>query len=63
MKIRRIVSMLLILAMSLGLITGCGAKKKDTVKVEGLPDHKVTLSIGIPQKATVTDYDDNAFTN
>jgi len=63
MKIRRIASMLLILAMSLGLITGCGAKKKDTVKVEGLPDHTVTLTVGIPQKATVTDYDDNAFTN
>lgn len=27
------------------------------------PSGKVKLTVGIPQKATVTDYDDNAFTN
>ncbi|MDO4757421.1 MAG: extracellular solute-binding protein, partial [Parabacteroides sp.] len=61
MKTKRLVSMLLVLVMSLGLLTGCGDKKKTTV--EALPEETVTLTVGIPQKATVTDYDDNTFTD
>ena len=57
---KRIFSMLLVLVMMLGLMTGCGKKKTD---VEALPEGTVKLTVGIPQKATVTDYDDNAFTN
>ena len=56
---KKVVSMLLVLVMTLGLLTGCGGKKTD---VEALPEGTVTLRVGIPQKASVTDYDENAFT-
>lgn len=62
MKIKRIVSMLLVLVMALGLFTACGKKEK-TLQVEGLPEGTVELTVGIPSKANVTDYDDNALTN
>jgi cytochrome oxidase Cu insertion factor (SCO1/SenC/PrrC family) len=57
---KKIVSMLLILVMLLGLLTGCGGKQTD---VEALPEETVLLRVGIPQKANVTDYDENAFTS
>ena len=60
MKTKRILSLLLVFVMSLGVLAGCGGKKTN---VEELPEGTVTLTVGIPQKATVTDYDDNAFTN
>ena len=60
MKMKRIISLFLVLAMSLGLLTGCGGKKTN---VEELPEGTVTLTVGIPQNANTTSYDDNAFTN
>ena len=60
METKRILSLLLVFVMSLGVLAGCGGKKTN---VEELPEGTVTLTVGIPQKATVTDYDDNAFTN
>ncbi len=58
MKMKRICSMLLVIVMLLGLVTGCGKK----TNVEELPEGTVELTVGIPQVATVTDYEDNAFT-
>jgi len=55
---KKIISMLLVLVMTLGIFVGCG--KSD---VEDLPEGTVKLRVGIPQRATVTDYNDNAFTN
>jgi len=52
---KKIISLLLVLAMTLGVFTGCGKKK------EG-PKGGNHLTVGIPQSSTVTDYDDNAFT-
>lgn len=59
MKTKRIISMLLVLILALGLLTGCGEKKPD---VEALPEGTVTLTVGIPQSASISDYDNNAFT-
>lgn len=56
---KRIISMILVFVMSLGVLTGCGGKKSN---VEALPEGTVKLTVGIPQKATVTDYEENAFT-
>ena len=54
---KRIISLLLALIMTMGIFTGCG--KKETAN----DGEKVKLTVGIPQSSTVTDYDDNAFTN
>ena len=62
MKTKKIISLLLILAMSLGLLAGCGKKRKEVVRVEELVDEKVTLTVGIPQNGKVTSYEDNALT-
>ena len=59
MKTKRIISMLLVFVLALGLLTGCGGKKTN---VEALPEGTVTLTVGIPQSATISDYDNNAFT-
>ena len=59
MKTKRILSLLLVLAMALGLLTGCGEKKTN---VEDLPEGTVTLTVGIAQSAKITDYEENAFT-
>lgn len=59
--VKKTVSIILACVMSLGLLTGCGEKK--SVDVEALPEETVTLKVGIPQKATVTSYEDNAFTS
>ena len=53
---KRIISSLLVLIMLCSLLTGCGGKD-DKVSTEG-----GTLVVGIPQKATVESYEDNAFT-
>ena len=53
---KRIISSLLVLIMLCSLMTGCGGKD-DKVSTEG-----GTLVVGIPQKATVESYEDNAFT-
>lgn len=60
MKIKKIISMLLVIVISLGLLTGCGGGNSG--KVEGLPEGTVTLSVGIPQNSNVSDYEDNEFT-
>ena len=61
MKFKRVISTFLSFIMLLSLLTGCG--EKDKTNVEPLPDETVTLTVGIPQNSTVSDYDDNAFTN
>ena len=53
---KRIISGLLVLIMLCGLLTGCGGKKKNQSTPSG------TLKVGIPQKISVTDYNENAFT-
>ena len=58
-KMKRIISMLLVFGMLLGALTGCGGKKAN---VEELPEGTVMLTVGIPQRSTVSDYDENAFT-
>lgn len=44
--------------LAIGLLAGCGSKKK-----EELPEGTVTLTVGIPQNSNVTDYENNALTN
>ena len=56
MKMKKMVSGLVVLVMLCGLMTGCGGKETDTV-VEG-----GKLSVGIPQNVKIEDYDNNAFT-
>ena len=53
---KRLISGLLVMVMLCGLLAGCGGKKDD-VSTEG-----AKLTVGIPQKSTITDYDNNAFT-
>ena len=60
MKTKRIASLLLVLVMVLGLCAGCG--KKDNNKTQSDVIKGAKLTVGIPQKAAVTDYDDNALT-
>ena len=57
---KKTISLLLVLVMSLGLLTGCGEKKSGAGE---LPDGTVKLTVGIPQNANTTSYDDNALTN
>ena len=52
---KKAISLLLAVIMALGVLTGCGAK---TTSGEGN-----VLKVGIPVKSTVSDYEDNAFTN
>ena len=52
---KRIISSLLVVVMLCGLLTGCGKGKKNAAQ-EG------TLTVGIPQSSTVTDYVENAYT-
>jgi len=56
MKMKRLIAGLLALVMVCGMMTGCGKKKETTAKGG-------TLKVGIPQKVSVSDYEDNAFTN
>lgn len=43
--------------LAIGLLAGCGSKKKNE-----LPEGTVTLTVGIPQNSNVTDYENNEFT-
>jgi len=52
---KRIISGLLVIIMCCGLFAGCN-KKKDTQAEGG------KLTVGIPQRASVTDYNENEFT-
>ena len=57
MKVKKIISGLLVLVMLCGLLTGCGGKESDTSAEGG------KLKVGIPQRVSVTSYDENAYTN
>jgi len=54
---KRLTSILLVLCMVLGVMSGCGKKDGETSSGGGS-----TLTVGIPQNFNVTSYDDNAFT-
>lgn len=56
MKIKRILSCFLVVAVLCTMLTGCGGNSETTGKKGG------TLKVGIPQKATVSDYEENAYT-
>ena len=53
---KRIISMTLAVIMIFGTLVGCGDKNG------GKSGDKKTLTVGLPQASTVTEYDDNAFT-
>lgn len=57
MKMKKMISGLIVLVMLCGLLTGCGGKETDP-SVEG-----GKLSVGIPQNVKIEDYDNNTFTN
>ena len=52
--VKRIVSLFLVGVLALGIFTGCGNKKGK--KGDG------TITVGVPQDATIPDYDTNALT-
>ena len=52
---KRVVSLMLVVVMAFGMLTGCGKAGK----VSG---EKKTLTVGIPQGSAVTSYDENALT-
>lgn len=56
MNMKRLISMLLVLVMLCGLLTGCGGKKEDTSVSGG------RLNVAIPQRSTIADYENNAYT-
>jgi len=53
---KKIVSVFLVMCMVMGCLAGCG-KKQQAKKGTG------TLTVGIPQNISVTDYENNALTN
>jgi len=55
---KRVMSMLLALSMLSGCLVGCGSDKTESAD----KGEKVTLTVGIPQNMSVTDYDDNTLT-
>ncbi len=57
---KRLLTLLLCLTMSLTMFAGCG--KKDDKKGGTGKDGKVTLTIALPMRANVEDYETNAFT-
>ena len=50
---KRLISMLLVLVMVLSLFAGCGKKEAKGDNV---------LTVGMPQNASITSYEDNALT-
>ena len=54
-NVKRVVSLLLVIVMSLGLFVGC--KKEEKTANEG----ERVLTVGIPQNSKVADYDTNKF--
>lgn len=53
-SVKRVISLLLVIVMSLGIFTGCKEEKKE--KEEG----ERVLTVGVPQDTTIPDYDKNA---
>lgn len=58
---KRVISILMVLVITLGLFAGCGKKVNNKESNNGEKGERV-LNVGIPQKATITSYEDNAFT-
>lgn len=56
---KRLICTFLVLSMVFGLFAGCGKKEKEEPLEAG---KKGTITIGIPQKSTITSYEDNALT-
>lgn len=56
-NMKRIVSLLLVLIMALTAFTGCGKKEKEQVN-----NGPRKLTVGVPQDATIPDYDTNGLT-
>jgi len=56
-NMKRIISGLLVFIMCCGFLSGCREKEPAKVEVEG-----GKLKVGVPQRTSVTDYNDNAFT-
>ena len=54
MKMKKVISLLLALVMSVGMLAGCGGNA-------GIPKD-ATLKIGIPQSSNISSYEDNGFT-
>lgn len=59
MKMKRMISSLLVIVMLCSLLTGCGG---NTGGNGGNGKKAGTLKVGVPQKVSVTDYEDNAYT-
>jgi len=55
-KVKRIVALILVMAMTTPVLEGCGNWNKKKSKADG------TLTIGIPKNANVTDYETNSYT-
>ena len=53
-SVKRIISLLLVLVMSLAFFTGCKEEKKEETSGDRV------LTVGIPQNTTIPDYDKNA---
>lgn len=58
MKTKKLISVLLLLVMVCTLTTGCGTNGTGGGTAKG-----GKLKVGIPQKVSVSDYEDNAYTN
>ena len=61
---KKILAFLMSMVMVLSLLAGCGGKKEKT-ESEQTPsntDGKITLTIGIPQHTSVSNYEDNYYT-
>lgn len=54
---KRALSLLLVVIMSLSMLVGCGGSGDD------IPEGTVTLKLGIPQRSTVSSYAKNGFTD
>lgn len=60
---KRWICTLLVFAMVASLLSGCGKKKGgNTSIVKYDPSERVTLTVGIPQRASISSYKDNALT-
>ena len=57
MKMKRMMSVMLVFIMLCGVMTGCKKKKADNSMEGG------KISVGLPQNVKIEDYDNNAFTN
>jgi len=55
-NVKRVISLLLVIVMSLGIFTGCKGKDKD----KDVDSGEKVLTVGVPQDTTIPDYDKNA---